>query len=167
MDKKFQEALQTAKKTVDKWPTWKQNSLLVTTMATTPIPRQPIESTKNKEQPMTIQEKSKEYKFEKEIQINQETWRIYSKDYQDHATILDPITFIPYTTLTPITKQHLIATNGDTIKDYATVIKPGQTVECVNYEVQQDLKAIIPTQEQQLAGEKRKLAGETRKTITT
>jgi hypothetical protein len=43
-DKKFQEALQAAKKTVDGWPSWKQNSLLVTTMATTPSPRQPVES---------------------------------------------------------------------------------------------------------------------------
>ena len=43
-DKKFQEALQAARKTVDGWPAWKQNSLLVTTMATTPSPRQPVES---------------------------------------------------------------------------------------------------------------------------
>ena len=42
-DKKFQEALQAAKKTVDGWPSWKQNSLLVTTMATTPSPRQPVD----------------------------------------------------------------------------------------------------------------------------
>lgn len=44
MDKKFQEALQAAGKTVDSWPAWKQNSLLVTTMATTPCPRQPVDS---------------------------------------------------------------------------------------------------------------------------
>jgi hypothetical protein len=42
-DKKFQEALQAARKTVDGWPSWKQNSLLVTTMATTPSPRQPVD----------------------------------------------------------------------------------------------------------------------------
>ena len=91
---------------------------------------------------------TKEYKFEKEIQINNETWRLYSRDYQNQnqTTILDPETFIPYTTLTPVTMQHLIVTNGDKIKDYATVIKSGQTVECINYEDQQDLRAAFSHQ---------------------
>ncbi len=44
-DKKFEEALIAAGKIVESWPTWKQNSLLVTAMATTPAPRQPIKQT--------------------------------------------------------------------------------------------------------------------------
>lgn len=42
-DKKFQEALLQAGKIVESWPTWKQTSLLVTMMATSPTPRQPID----------------------------------------------------------------------------------------------------------------------------
>ena len=42
-DKNFEQALRTAGKIVESWPALKQNSLLVTTMATTPAPRQPID----------------------------------------------------------------------------------------------------------------------------
>lgn len=41
-DKNFQQALNAAHRIVESWPAWKQNSLLVTSMATNPAPRQPI-----------------------------------------------------------------------------------------------------------------------------
>jgi hypothetical protein len=41
-DENFKRALKTAVNIVESWPSWKQNSLLVTTMATTPAPRTPV-----------------------------------------------------------------------------------------------------------------------------
>lgn len=43
-DKKFQQALQSADRIMQDWPLWKQNSLLVSSMSTTPAPREPIPS---------------------------------------------------------------------------------------------------------------------------
>lgn len=41
-DENFKRALQAAVNIVESWPSWKQTSLLVTTMATTPTPRTPV-----------------------------------------------------------------------------------------------------------------------------
>lgn len=43
-DKKFEQALNAAGRIVESWPTWKQNSLLVTSMSTTPTPREPVKT---------------------------------------------------------------------------------------------------------------------------
>lgn len=40
-DQNFARALQQAEKIVETWPSWKQNSLLVTTMAKSPASHQP------------------------------------------------------------------------------------------------------------------------------
>lgn len=48
-DKKFEQALNAAGKIVESWPRWKQNSLLVTSMSTTPTPRQPVNTPEVKE----------------------------------------------------------------------------------------------------------------------
>jgi hypothetical protein len=43
-DKKFENALKAAEIIVESWPMWKQNSLLVTSMATSLAPRQPVDA---------------------------------------------------------------------------------------------------------------------------
>ena len=43
MDKSFEDALETASRIVETWPKWKQDSLVVSSMATSPVPREPIE----------------------------------------------------------------------------------------------------------------------------
>lgn len=43
-DRKFQQALEAADRIVRSWPTWKQNSLIVSSMSTTPTPREPIKT---------------------------------------------------------------------------------------------------------------------------
>ncbi len=45
-DPNLERALERAREIVEKWPRWKQNSLLVTAMATSPTPREPIVETR-------------------------------------------------------------------------------------------------------------------------
>jgi hypothetical protein len=47
MTDKFEQALIAAGRIVESWPSWKQNSLLVTSMATNSAPRKPVESPKS------------------------------------------------------------------------------------------------------------------------